>query len=229
MFRAMMIAGCIAAVVFSWIYWTPETDKLELSPEVPTPEVTIDPDSTEDILTPTPSATKTETAPTVIDPSPPVNIFIPNDDPNLAISTVVKPMAPCQELIDPPRGEGAGDIYYCTDFAMPGTNSGSKTVIAGHASKNIDTWLNRLQSQGDSMVGKQILLQTEASGDQWLVYTVSDVFEPTKEQLPYMTEVWGAPGQSTSNRLVVVTCLIDGGRVAANNYVVVAELTDVKG
>lgn len=136
-------------------------------------------------------------------------------------------MEPCLELIDPPRGEGIGDVYYCTDFAMPGSQSDSKTVLAGHASAVIDTWFNRLQAQGESLLGGQIFIQTTASDQFWLEYTVTGVYQPSKDQLPYDARVWGGPGQSTSGRLILVTCLIDESGASPDNYVVVAELSNL--
>ena len=216
-----------AAVIYS-LWFRSSTEQPQLSQQLPAPSP-VAPVSASQVPTPTATPEPIVESPIVIEPSAPVGIFIPSDDPDLVISTEVKPMEPCQELIDPPRGSGVGDIYYCTDFAMPGTDSEGKTVIAGHASQKVDTWLNRLQVQGDSMLGRQILLQTASSDQRWLEYIVTGVYQPAKEELPYMTEVWGAPGESTSGRVVVVTCLIDGSGTITHNYVVVAELIGVKG
>ena len=223
---AMVLIGVVAVGNVLWS--RPDATLLTPSSNLPVSTPNVEASTSQAPTLPSSPEPSASPSPAIAD-APPTMIFVPSDEEHLVIRTEVKPMQPCQELIDPPRDSGVGDIYYCTDFAMPGTNSQGKTVIAGHASSRVETWLNRLQTQGQSMIGREVLLQTMTSGQQWLSYTVTGVYQPLQEELPYMTEVWGAPHESTSGRLVMVTCLIDGAGPITHNYVVVAEFSGVKG
>lgn len=157
-------------------------------------------------------------------------IYVPNANKELVISSEVSALPTCLPVIDPPRtGANAGGVFSCADFAQPGTNSPSLTIIAGHSSQQVDTAFNRLYSQGDRLVGNEVWIRTATSKDKWLVYTVDAVYHVDKKDLAYAAAIWGYPGQSTKNRLVIVTCLQSGqSGSATKNYVAVAHLTDVR-
>lgn len=165
-----------------------------------------------------------------ISQSPAVQIYIPNDDAKLTISTTVAPLSGCRKVIDPPHsGKGFGGVFGCSDFAQPGTDSPSLSVVAGHSAKGVKTAFNKLYVQGDSLVGKEVFLRTQASGDKWLAYTFTAVYSPDKADLPYLTKVWGGDGSSTADRLVVVTCRQDPQTpTATHNYVAVAQFEGVR-
>lgn len=176
------------------------------------------------------SAARAHTVASEIPPSRATAIYIPNSDPDLAISTTVQPLGGCREVIDPPRdGENFGGVFGCKEFAQPGTDSPGVTVLAGHSSKDDDTAFNRLYQQGDDIVGKRVFIRTEASGKRWLEYRIDKLFVPQKSELPYMTEVWGEPGASTAGRIIVVTCRQQPEHTpAVQNYVAVGTFVGVR-
>jgi hypothetical protein len=179
---------------------------------------------------PEPEPEVTDEELTAISASPAVQLFIPNSDAELALSTPVLPMHDCRTVIDPPRDpEGFGQVYGCSDFAQPGSDSPSLTVLAGHSAQSTEAAFNRLYRQGESLEGREVYIRTEASGDRWLVYRIDNVYVPDKEDLPYMAEVWGAPGESTAGRLLLVTCRQQPGLVeSVQNYVAVGQLVGVR-
>lgn len=161
--------------------------------------------------------------------SPPTRIYIPDGDPELVISTAVRPMpTACRTVIDPPREPGEfDDVYACTDYPQPGSRSDGPVILAGHSAAGAETWFNRLYKRGDGLVGASVLLQTQAGGSRWLGYRVQAVYTPDKARLPYMREVWGRPGQALRGRLVLVTCLTEADGSSTRNYVAVATFTGV--
>lgn len=162
--------------------------------------------------------------------SPATQIYLPNGDKKLVISTPVLPLDRCRTIIDPPRkGKAFGGVYGCTDFDQPASASPDLTVIAGHSSKDVDTAFNRLYVQGDNLVGQEVYLKTKASGDRWLTYRINAVHVPKKTDLPYREDIWGAPGKPTPGRLVIVTCRQQPGVTpAVLNYIAVAQLVGVR-
>ena len=162
--------------------------------------------------------------------SPAVQLFIPSTDSALELSTAVLRMDDCRTVIDPPRDrEGFGKVYGCSDFAQPGTDSPSLSVLAGHSAHGTDAAFNRLYRQGESLAGREVYVRTEASGDAWLVYRIDHVYMPDKSDLPYMAEVWGAPGASTAGRILLVTCRQEPGLAeSVQNYVAVGQLVGVR-
>lgn len=155
-------------------------------------------------------------------PSPPVELFVPSDNPDLEISTAVTPMpTECREIIDPPRdSDGIAGVYSCGDFDQPGTSTEGLAILAGHAAAGIDTEFNRLYQRGDSLRGQEVFVKTETSGDHWLEYSVDEVFTPDKNELPYMEEVWAG---DTAGRLVMVTCFVEPDGSSTRNYVAVLQ------
>jgi len=154
-------------------------------------------------------------------------LYIPASDPSKVINDPVLPMpSACQKVIDPPRtGPDLAKVFQCTDFAMPGTNTATNAVIAGHASNYTTTVFNKLYTQGDALVGRQIFVRTQASGQQWLRYTVRNIYEPLKTELPYQAQIW----TPTPGRLILVTCFETPDRpTALRNIVVVAQFDGVK-
>ena len=175
-----------------------------------------------------PTSTTAE-PPETFAPSRAVQIYLPNADPELAISTDIHPLGGCRSVIDPPRnGPDFTGVFGCTDFAQPGTASPSLAVLAGHSSQTFDTVFNKLYVQGAALEGQTVYLRTEDSGDRWLAYRIEHTYTPDKNDLPYLTAVWGGDGSSTSGRLVLVTCQqTDGAATSTANYVAVAQYVGV--
>lgn len=164
----------------------------------------------------------------IIPPSQVTNLLIVNEASHTVLATDVRPLEKCMPAIDPPRqGEAVGGTYQCMDYAMPGTEQKGLAILAGHSSVNIKTDFNSLYIQGNRLVGDKVRVQTTKSDGKWLEYTVKNVFTPDKNNLPYMPEVWGAPGEDVDGRLVLVTCLQNAdGSDSTNNFIVVAEQND---
>jgi hypothetical protein len=167
--------------------------------------------------------------PVSLAPSRAVEIYLPNSNPDLVISTSVEALGGCRSVIDPPRnGPDVGGVFGCTDFAQPGTSSPDLAVLAGHSSKKLDTAFNRLYQQGSALTGQTVYVRTEDSGDRWLAYRIEHTDTPQQDELPYLTSVWGGDGSSTAGRLVLVTCQQnDDGTPATANYVAVAQFAGV--
>jgi hypothetical protein len=193
---------------------TTDTQKVPTSTPAPT---------SSSASTPAPTA-----APVDIPPGLPTKIFVA--DAGLSTSITKMPTS-CQNIIDPPRsGVAMTEVFGCSDFALPGTNSSSLSVLTGHSSPYQATQLNKLNDQqvkGTLVAGEKIMIQTATSGEKWLVYAITGVYEIPKPELPYDTRVWGNPGESTSNRLVIVTCRVANVVPAPKNLVVVGQLEGV--
>lgn len=171
---------------------------------------------------------KSKAAPSVnIPPGVPTQIYVPAFGGASALSAqVFKMPTPCQQNIVPPE---TGDVFSCTDFALPGTSSASKAVLTGHSSPFQPTELNKLNAMAKqgNLVGHSVFVKTSTSGSHWLQYVITNVHHVVKAKLPYDATTWGAPGQSTAGRLVIVTCLPINVVPAHDNFVVVAQLKGV--
>ncbi len=202
---------CITALAF-WVYHRDDTSNANQLPAASVPTQTEG--LAHDITIP---------------PSQPLELVVPSTRSELTIDSRVDPMpTPCRSVIDPPRdAQRLGGIYSCQDFSLPGTNSHELSVIAGHAGQSIDTVFNKLYQRGIGLVNQPVSLRTAASGNHWLIYTVQAVYTPDKKQLPYMAEIWGAPGENTAGRLVLITCDIETNGSSPRNYVAVLQLKGV--
>lgn len=163
-----------------------------------------------------------------IPPAQVTDLLIVNEAGDTVLAVDVRPLENCLPVIDPPRrGKAAGATYQCMDYAMPGTEQEGLAILAGHSSVNIETDFNSLYTQGNQLVGDTVRVQTAESGEEWLEYSVQSVFTPSKKDLPYMPEVWGAPDEDVDGRLVLVTCLQNpDGSDSTNNFIAVAEKVD---
>ncbi|MDQ5982674.1 MAG: hypothetical protein QG549_671 [Patescibacteria group bacterium] len=162
--------------------------------------------------------------------SPVTQIFLPSEDSNLEINNGVLPLDNCRSGIVPPLdGEYIGAVFGCTDYEYPSTSSTSLSVLAGHSSCLVDTVFNRLNRQLESLVGREIWVKTQTSGDKWLVYQIESTFEPPKDELSSMEVIWGSPRVSTAGKLALITCLLgDCGGVSTNNLVVMSRFTGIR-
>lgn len=182
----------------------------------------------------TPSSTQLEPS---ADPTParrtirqsrPTAIWLPRPGGTMAESPV-RPLRGCREVIVPPRsGPQVGDVFTCLDYQQPGTDTSSFTVLAGHSSLTLTTALNGLLEQRDALVGREVWLQTRASGDRRLTYRIDRELEIPTGELPSAARVWGTPEHPTPNRLVLVTCLWNEDGSITENLVLVGRLTGVR-
>jgi len=201
------------------------------TPTTATPTTATPTTATPTTATPTAATPTAATAPAASSfaPSQALQIYVPNANPDLVISTSVQPLGGCRSIIDPPRsGPGWAGVFGCSDFGQPGTSSPSLAVLAGHSSRAWDTVFNKLYRQGTALENQMVYLRTQDSGSHWLSYRVLHTYVPDKGELPYMTAVWGGDGCSTSGRLVLVTCQqTDTSTESTANYVAVAQFVGV--
>ena len=256
-FSVVVVATVVVSLVLAWRASQPSFTSLPVpvlggAPALTAPPVSVPQESAPPVTatapaasasaaTPPPAATTTAPPPTVAPtsgtalaplsfaPSRAVQIYVPNADPDLVISTSVQPLGGCRSVIDPPRsGPGWAGVFGCSDFAQPGTATPSLAVLAGHSSRSFDTVFNKLYRQGTALENEMVYLRTQDSGDHWLSYRVLHTYVPDKGELPYLTAVWGGDGSSTSGRLVLVTCQqTDSGSESTANYVAVAQFVGV--
>lgn len=153
-------------------------------------------------------------------------LYIPAPQAEQTINTPVLPMpSGCQTVIEPPTsGPHVGDVFQCMDFAMPGTNAMTNTVVAGHSSYDLQTVFNKLYPQGESLVGRQVFVRTDASGSKWLAYQIQHVYQPNKSELPAMEELW----HPTPGRLILITCMQEGDGVSTRNFIVVTQFVGIQ-
>ena len=165
-----------------------------------------------------------------IAPSPVTQLFVPSLDANLEINNGVLPLDGCRNEINPPLdGYHIGAVYECMDFEHPSSASTSISVLAGHSSCLTDTVFNRLNVQRDTLIGREVWIKTQASGNKWLIYQIETTYEPLKSELGNMEEIWGSSEIKTDGKLALITCLLgdcDGG--STNNFVVTARYTGIR-
>jgi len=183
-------------------------------------------------LTPQPKSEPTKKYPALpkITQSPVLQVYIPNQNDKLVVSSPVHMLEKCSEGINPPlTGPYVDEVFACPEVEEPGTNAPSLTLLAGHSSEHQATAFNPLYRQGTELVGKEIWLKTKASKSHWLVYKVKTTYTPLKTDLPGLKEAWGTTRAETANRLLLITCLQNGdGTPSRHNFVAVAQLASVR-
>ncbi|VFB07993.1 Uncharacterised protein [Corynebacterium striatum] len=144
----------------------------------------------------------------VIEPSAAVEMFIPAIEVHAEFedgSCRVKNGA-----IDPETMAKAC-TYTAADrpYSLPGTNAPDITVIAGHTGAGVPAVFNNLYDGGANKhkvaLGDKLYLRTANSGDNWLVYSATDMHDPVKEGLAEDPAIWGEgpmPG-----RLLTISCI----------------------
>jgi Sortase domain len=174
---------------------------------------------------------ETHEAQKVVPASAPVELVVPHADPDLEIVEEVLPdTGPC-DPIDPPTN----DVYYCTDpgagVQLPGTDSSDLAFLAGHSLRDParDSPFDRIDDMGEEMVGKDVYVRTESSGDDWLVYSVEERIQIDQDDLAYSQEIWGdADGTTLPGRMLLITCHQTGDlKHSTDNTVLVAQLSGV--
>ncbi|KKO77492.1 hypothetical protein WU87_11720 [Corynebacterium minutissimum] len=159
--------------------------------------------------TPAPQPTEVVTEPAaVIEPSPAVEMYIPTIDVRASFeegSCRVK-----DNKINPDSMNKAC-TYTAEDkpYSLPGTDSPDIVVIAGHTGAGVPAVFNNLYDgradEHKAAVGDKLYLRTQNSGEQWLVYTATDLHDPSKEGLEQDESIWGADAKP--GRLLTISCI----------------------
>lgn len=144
----------------------------------------------------------------VIEPSAAVEMFIPAIEVHAEFedgSCRVKDGALNPETMTKACTYTAADRPY----SLPGTNAPDITVIAGHTGAGVPGVFNNLYDGGANKhkvtLRDKLYLRTANSGDNWLVYSATDMHDPVKEGLAEDTTIWGEgpmPG-----RLLTISCI----------------------
>lgn len=167
--------------------------------------------------TPAPQPTEVVTEPAaVIEPSPAVEMYIPTIDVRAEFeegSCRVK-----DNKINPDSMNKAC-TYTAEDkpYSLPGTDSPDIVVIAGHTGAGVPAVFNNLYDgradEHKAAVGDKLYLRTQNSGEQWLVYTATDLHDPSKEGLEQDESIWGADAKP--GRLLTISCIQPANPLAA--------------
>ncbi|AJI78204.1 sortase family protein [Corynebacterium singulare] len=154
--------------------------------------------------------------PATIAPSPAVEMYIPSIDVRAEFeeeSCRVK-----DNKINPDSMSKA--CTYTADdkpYALPGTDSPDIVVIAGHTGAGVPAVFNNLYDgradEHKASIGDKLYLRTEKSGEQWLVYTATDLHDPSKDGLEQDTSIWGE--DPMPGRLLTISCIQPANLLAA--------------
>lgn len=153
---------------------------------------------------------------TVIEPSPAVEMSIPSIDVRATFED-----GSCRVKDDKINPDSMREACTYTaegkPYALPGTDSPDIVVIAGHTGAGVPAVFNNLYdgraNEHKVSIGDKLYLRTENSGDEWLVYTATDLHDPSKDGLEQDTSIWGEgpmPG-----RLLTISCIQPANLLAA--------------
>ena len=169
-----------------------------------------------DAPAPQPPAEVIAEPPAAIEPSPAVEMYIPSIDVRAEFeegSCRVK-----DNKINPDSMNKA--CTYTADdkpYALPGTDSPDIVVIAGHTGAGVPAVFNNLYDgradEHKASIGDKLYLRTENSGEQWLVYTATDLHDPSKDGLEQDTSIWGE--DPMPGRLLTISCIQPANLLAA--------------
>ena len=143
-----------------------------------------------------------------IEPSPAVEMFIPDIDLHATFS---EGSCRVQNGAIDPKSMNEACTYTAENrpYSLPGTNAPDLTVIAGHTGAGVPGVFNNLYDgtadQHTVAEDAKLYIRTEASGDTWLTYTATDFHDPSKDMLDQDSAVWGdgpMPG-----RLLTISCI----------------------
>lgn len=185
---ALVLVGIVAAL------------QINKEPEAPTPQ---------------PADMVAEPA-AVIEPSPAVEIYIPTIDVRAEFeegSCRVK-----DNKINPDSMNKAC-TYTAEDkpYSLPGTDAQDVVVVAGHTGAGVPAVFNNLYDgsadEHKASVGDKLYLRTQNSGEQWLVYTATDLHDPSKDGLEQDESIWGTDAQP--GRLLTISCIQPANPLAA--------------
>ncbi|OFK70238.1 sortase [Corynebacterium sp. HMSC074A09] len=167
--------------------------------------------------TPAPQPTEVVTEPAaIIEPSPAVEMYIPTIDVRADFEE-----GSCRVKDDKinPDSMNKACTYTAEDkpYSLPGTDSPDIVVIAGHTGAGVPAVFNNLYDgradEHKAAVGDKLYLRTQNSGEQWLVYTATDLHDPSKEGLEQDESIWGADAKP--GRLLTISCIQPANPLAA--------------
>ena len=152
----------------------------------------------------------------VIEPSPAVEISIPSIDVRANFED-----GSCRVKDDKINPDSMREACTYTaegkPYSLPGTDSPDIVVIAGHTGAGVPAVFNNLYdgraNEHKVSIGDKLYLRTENSGDEWLVYTATDLHDPSKDGLEQDSSIWGEgpmPG-----RLLTISCIQPANLLAA--------------
>ncbi len=94
-------------------------------------------------------------------------------------------------------------------YSLPGSHAEDIVVIAGHTGSGVRAVFDKLYDGSSDnhnvQIGDVAYLRTEASGDQWLKYTATDLHDPVKGALRGDTSIWGEG--ATPGRMLTISCI----------------------
>ncbi|WJY73567.1 hypothetical protein CAURIC_09820 [Corynebacterium auriscanis] len=103
-------------------------------------------------------------------------------------------------------------------YSLPGTDASDIVVVAGHTGAGVHAVFDKLYdgraNRHTISVGDKMYLRTANSGDNWLVYSATDLHEPKKEGLAEDSAIWGdgpRPG-----RLLTISCIQPANPLASS-------------
>lgn len=152
----------------------------------------------------------------VIEPSPAVEMYIPTIDVRAEFeegSCRIK-----DNKINPDSMSKAC-TYTAEDkpYSLPGTDAQDVVVVAGHTGAGVPAVFNNLYDgsadEHKASVGDKLYLRTQNSGEQWLVYTATDLHDPSKDGLEQDESIWGTDAQP--GRLLTISCIQPANPLAA--------------
>lgn len=152
----------------------------------------------------------------VIEPSPAVEMSIPSIDVRADFED-----GSCRVKDDKINPDSMREACTYTaegkPYSLPGTDSPDIVVIAGHTGAGVPAVFNNLYdgraNEHKVSIGDKLYLRTENSGDEWLVYTATDLHDPSKDGLEQDSSIWGEgpmPG-----RLLTISCIQPANLLAA--------------
>ena len=94
-------------------------------------------------------------------------------------------------------------------YSLPGTTAQDIVVIAGHTGAGVPGVFNNLYdgsaNEHKVHLGDKLYVRTANSGQNWLIYTATDLHDPDKQGLSDDASIWGdgpMPG-----RLLTISCI----------------------
>ena len=158
-----------------------------------------------------------------IDPSPAVELFIPAIEVHADFQD-----GSCRVVNDAinPDSMNKACTYTAEDrpYSLPGTTAQDIVVIAGHTGAGVPAVFNNLYdgsaNEHKVRLGNKLYVRRQNSGQNWLVYTATDLHDPDKQGLSDDASIWGeAP---MPGRLLTIGCIQSANplEAAARNAVV---------
>ena len=143
-----------------------------------------------------------------IDPSPAVELFIPAIEVHADFQD-----GSCRVVNGAinPDSMNKACTYTAEDrpYSLPGTTSQDIVVIAGHTGAGVPGVFNNLYdgsaNEHKVHLGDKLYVRTQNSGQNWLIYTATDLHDPDKQGLSDDASIWGEgpmPG-----RLLTISCI----------------------